>query len=119
MWHITVNCFVDSQIGETKNFVSLIFFNPCHAEYLHVLHSSPIFILLTGTIPVVSMGLQAELKTVLILIRWLPQRPADLDRHCFQKRINLGSAGSTVVECLTRDRRAAGSSLTGITVLCP
>ena len=25
----------------------------------------------------------------------------------------------SVVECLTRDRRAAGSSLTGITALCP
>ena len=25
----------------------------------------------------------------------------------------------SVVECLTRDRRAAGSSLTGVTVLCP
>ena len=24
-----------------------------------------------------------------------------------------------VVECLTRDRRAAGSSLTGVTALCP
>ena len=25
----------------------------------------------------------------------------------------------SVVECLTRDRRAAGSSLTGVTALCP
>ena len=25
----------------------------------------------------------------------------------------------SVVECLTRDRGAAGSSLTGVTVLCP
>ena len=25
----------------------------------------------------------------------------------------------SVVECLTRDRRAAGSSLTSVTVLCP
>ena len=30
-------------------------------------------------------------------------------------REHSGSA----VECLTRDRRAAGSSLTGVTVLCP
>ena len=29
------------------------------------------------------------------------------------------SQGSSVVECLTRDRGAAGSSLTGVTVLCP
>ena len=27
--------------------------------------------------------------------------------------------GSSVVECLTRDRGVAGSSLTGVTVLCP
>ena len=27
--------------------------------------------------------------------------------------------GSSVVECLTRDRRAEGSSLTGVTALCP
>ena len=27
-----------------------------------------------------------------ILIRWLHQKPADLDLHCFQKRINTGSA---------------------------
>ena len=26
---------------------------------------------------------------------------------------------SSVVECLTRDRGAAGSSLTGVTALCP
>ena len=26
-------------------------------------------------------------KTVLILIRLLPQKPADLDQHCFQKRV--------------------------------
>ena len=31
------------------------------------------------------------------------------------KRERIGS----VVECLPRDQRAAGSSLTGVTVLCP
>ena len=30
-----------------------------------------------------------------------------------------GERGGSVVECLTRDRRAAGSSLTGVTALCP
>ena len=38
--------------------------NPCHAEYFHVLQSSPFFILLTYSILVVSMYLQAEWKTV-------------------------------------------------------
>ena len=30
--------------------------------------------------------LQAEWKTVWILIRWLHQKPADLDLNCFQKK---------------------------------
>ena len=31
----------------------------------------------------------------------------------------LKERSDSVVECLTLDRRAAGSSLTGVTVLCP
>ena len=31
----------------------------------------------------------------------------------------LRERSGSVVECLTRDRRATGSSLTGVTVLCP
>ena len=33
--------------------------------------------------------------------------------------IKLNSSGSTAVECLTQDQGSAGSSLTGVTVLCP
>ena len=33
--------------------------------------------------------------------------------HCIRER------SGSVVECLTRDQRAAGSSLTGVTALCP
>ena len=33
--------------------------------------------------------------------------------------IHYQVTGSSVVECLTRDQGAAGSSLTYITVLCP
>ena len=33
--------------------------------------------------------------------------------------LGLGDQRGSVVECLTRDRGAAGSSLTGVTVLCP
>ena len=40
---------------------------------------------------------------------------AVLGPHCLLNRVRSGS----VVECLTRDRRAAGSSLTGVTALCP
>ena len=31
--------------------------------------------------------------TVQILIRWLCQKPSDLDLHCFLKKIYYGSAG--------------------------
>ena len=34
-------------------------------------------------------------------------------------KTDLRERSGSVVECLTRDRRAVGSSLTGITVLCP
>ena len=34
-------------------------------------------------------------------------------------RSGLGECSGSVVECLTRDRRATGSSLTSITALCP
>ena len=36
----------------------------------------------------------------------------------FTYHTNRERSGS-VVECLTRDQRAAGSSLTGVTALCP
>ena len=32
---------------------------------------------------------------------------------------NLWERSGSVVECLTQDRRAVGSSLTGVTALCP
>ena len=37
----------------------------------------------------------------------------------FEPVIHKREGSGSVVECLTRDRAAAGSSLTGITVLCP
>ena len=37
----------------------------------------------------------------------------------FYSFLFFGGDGGSVVECLTQDRRAAGSSLTGVTVLCP
>ena len=38
---------------------------------------------------------------------------SSLLQHFYKERSGL------VVECLTRDRRAAGSSLTDVTALCP
>ena len=45
--------------------------NPCHAGCFYVLHSSSIFIQPTGTIPVIRIYSQADLKTMWILISWL------------------------------------------------
>ena len=36
---------------------------------------------------------QSERKTVWILIRWLLQKPVDLDPQCLYKSTNPGSAG--------------------------
>ena len=62
-------------------------FNPCHTENFYVLQFCQFFILLTCSIPIISMYLQAEWKTMYILIRWLHKKPADQDLHCFLKRI--------------------------------
>ena len=40
---------------------------------------------------------EATWKTVQILIRWLCQKPADLDLLCFLKRKYLGSAGQGLI----------------------
>ena len=37
--------------------------------------------------------------------------------HVFANTVSNGERSGSVVECLTRDRRAAGSSLTGVTAL--
>ena len=68
--------------------------NPCHAEYYYVLHSSPIFILLTNRIPVLSMFPITRVENSVDPV----QMAADLDLQCFfvvflKKRKNPGSAG--------------------------
>ena len=59
--HLIYTCLLDNDLSV----------NPYHAGYFKVLHSSPIFIQLACSIPVISMYLQAGLKTVWILISWL------------------------------------------------
>ena len=41
----------------------------------------------------IRMYFQSEWKTVWIQFRWLRQKPADLDPHCFQNKIYPISAG--------------------------
>ena len=67
-----------------------------------------------------------------ISVNYLEFRPVVQGRCCFTD-IPIFSSGDhfvwqsgtlrersgSVVECLARDRRAAGSSLTGVTALCP
>ena len=47
------------------------YFNPYHAGYFYVLHSSPIFAYLKCSIPAIGVHLKAEWKIVWILISWL------------------------------------------------
>ena len=82
--------------------------NPCHAEYLYVLHSSLIIILLTCRIPVVNLYFQSDWKTVRILIGWLRQNPADPDLECFQNRINWASTRTTLSSGGLRTTKARG-----------
>ena len=66
----------------------------CYALLSGGLHSSTLFILLTCSIPIGNIYFQSEWRTVWIPIRWLLQKPADLDLQCSQnKKINPGSAG--------------------------
>ena len=62
---------------------------------------------------------------LLRLVLWHSQDPHLPALHNCQVCLNLHKykksreCSGSVVECLTQDRRAAGSSLTGITALCP
>ena len=52
-------------------------------------------------------------------VGFTPFFPSDMMHvHFANHRVARERSGS-VVECLTRDRRAAGSSLNGVTALCP
>ena len=48
-----------------------------------------------------------------------PFFPSDMMHIHFATHKVARERSGSVVECLTRDRRAAGSSLTGVTALCP
>ena len=57
-------------------------------------------------------------------MRLEPAAPLSLVKHSTTEPLHYlvivyRERSGSVVECLTRDRRAAGSSLTGITALCP
>ena len=49
-------------IQNVKAILEIKMYNPCHAVYFYVLHSSLIFILLARRNPVLSMFLQSEGK---------------------------------------------------------
>ena len=91
---ILVSKFMVHRALSDKAYLSLGLLSPLtfFSNELNALHSSPIFILFTCTIPAVSMHVQAEWKTVLIL--------ADLDLQCFQKGINPCSAGQRVIKMM-------------------
>ena len=72
-FHETSHMRIFAEIKFSRKFPNL--------QYINVLHN---FNLLTSNILVVSMFSQIEWKTVCILIRWLRQKPADLDLQCFK-----------------------------------
>ena len=89
-------------------------------------HHISIFCQSNGAFSLFNMDSSREWKTVWILISWLLMKPADQDPHCFQKFVSvcnsyghsaLRERSGSVVECLTWDREAAGSSLTSVTAL--
>ena len=57
--------------------------------------------------------LQSVLYLSLVPVLWLDPLFILHDSHSNRER------SGSMVECLTRDRRAAGSSLTGVIALCP
>ena len=65
----------------------------------------------------------ADRTTLLKLYRSLVR--SKLDYSCIiygsaqKSYLQMRERSGSVVECLTRDQRAAGSSLTGVTALCP
>ena len=59
--------------------------------------------------------LKSKAMQISIVDNWLDQ----LDKFTILKKLSLNyRLGSTVVQCLSRDRGVAGSSFTDITVLC-
>ena len=56
--------------------------SPCHAEYVYVLRCSSFFNLSPCSIQVYCMYFESKWKIVRILIRWLRQKPVNLDVHC-------------------------------------
>ena len=65
-------------------------------------------------------------KNVLFILAHLSHRVKVSFVPCLSSVVNIfffkqhwRECSGSVVECLTRDRRAAGSSHTGVTVLCP
>ena len=69
--------------------VDQIVFNHSHAKYFMYYNIYPVNLQYSNYKHVFSI----RVKKLWILIRWLHQKSADLDLHCFQKQMDLGSAG--------------------------
>ena len=71
---------------EERKKVFILSLNTCFAEYFYVLHSSPIlYFLYAALVFLACIYNEGKWETVWILIRWLHQKPADLDLHCSLK----------------------------------
>ena len=71
-------------------------FDPCHAEYFYVLHSSPIFILQHSSCKhVFSNRVENTVDPDQMAIS---QKPTDLDLQWFQRWINTISTGQGLIK---------------------
>ena len=73
--------------GFLKFAITCVFgINPCHAEYIKMPCPLPIFSQSDFLIQVVDINSHTWRQTVQIQIRWLLQKPTDLDLHCLQRQ---------------------------------
>ena len=73
--------------------------------------------------PKTVLGCQAAFQVMstcpqLILVLRIQPKGQITKQVMYSFEVNTRFVGSAVAQCLTRDRGAAGSSLTGVTVLC-
>ena len=69
----------------------------CLTELINMAHSLLSSSQFNHVILINKVDSEAARKTVQILIRWIRQKPHDLDLHCFLKRMYLGTEGQVLM----------------------
>ena len=81
----------------TAQFFIIIVFLSLFVLTYFVYSTPPQFLSCLPTVFQLKAYIFIQLVKLMILTRWLHQRPAYLDLQCFQKRISQGSAGQWLV----------------------